>query len=466
MLRNWQDHGLVHLKGKLITNLGGYEIDTYPAVYPGMSPVFLYPVYFVTQTFAWTGLNTIAYQALLLVTIFWGIRKLLVQSAFSTAIASIALLSPGYMRWTVIIDPNCLSILPAIPYAALAIAILRRPPFTAAKATILIVTTMVFMSLNWSTAWVYASLICLFLGTSKISRSGIISIVATMFVFTPLLLIVSVAAKASGSSASLAEILGSYTWGSRGYGENLTTGRAFLRLSFVCFISLFPLWITFFVAVVSRIRKAGNVSVLMLAPLAFTLVDVVVMRNYFGHHPWMAGPLILIGLIFSLALLLAPAPEEVDEKYPLEISLRSTAALAVICFCYGLTVLMFFRANEMSLLNVTKLVRQNSVRTNTIVFVRDVDPETAKIAERLSEVLDRHVETVDHLQAIADPTSNRLILSAVKLDDSFKLIAQKSIQSQSWSKKIIDWFNHTISKRNPGDRLELADTYFLYSASR
>lgn len=42
VVRNWEQYGLLTLKGKLVTNPGGYEALTRPEVYPGTArPAFI-----------------------------------------------------------------------------------------------------------------------------------------------------------------------------------------------------------------------------------------------------------------------------------------------------------------------------------------------------------------------------------------------------------------------------------------
>src|SRR5471030_1823827 len=77
VVRNWQQFGLFSLHGKLVTNPGGFEAAANPDVYKGMSPVCLYPAYFATQIFSWTGLGTMSFHILLALAVFWAIWNLL-----------------------------------------------------------------------------------------------------------------------------------------------------------------------------------------------------------------------------------------------------------------------------------------------------------------------------------------------------------------------------------------------------
>ena len=468
VMRNWQEFGLLHLHGELISNPGGFEATTHPQVYRGMSPVFLYLVYFVTQVFSWTGLDTLAFHIVLLLAVLWGTWNLLGRDDFALIVAVAAVLCPGYMRWPKILDPNTVAVLPVIPYAVIALAILKRPKITPALAVTLLLLTVAFMSLNWTTAWVCGPCIVLFLGMPGVNRRGLIFLTAVMMLGIPAVVATSLAAKASTSAPTgigamgPGQVLGSYTWGSGGYGGGLTTGRAFVRLAFVNAVGLLPLWLAVAYAVARRIRDGAQFLwlVFAFAPLALTAADIVVMRNYFGHHPWMAGPVLLSGAIFSLALLRVPMVER--EKGAGRVSQGLTWALAALCFVYGLAVLAFFRTNETQLLSLAQLVREHTARSDTIVIVSDMDAGTARLADRLDEPLDRRVIMVNDVKDLSAEKDRWVILSAVRLNDSWKLAAQSAGQTHTGLSKVTDWFNRSISRRSPGDRLELSDTYYLY----
>ncbi len=367
VMRNWQEFGLRPLHGQLVYNPGGFEAATHPQIYKGMSPVFLYPAYWVTQLFHWTGLDTLAFHIILLLAVLWGAWNLMGRDEFALIAAVAAVLCPGYMRWPKILDPNTLAALPVIPYAAIALMILKKPKFTPALAVALLFLTAAFVSLNWTTGWVCAPCLFLFLVMPGVNRRGLIFLAAVMVVGIPAVVAASLAAKAGASAAAgmgpmgPSQMLGSYTWGSGGYGGGgLTTVRAFMRLAFVNGVGLLPLWLALAYAVARRLRDGAHFLWLLLAfmPLLLTVADVVIMRNYFGHHPWMAGPVLLIGAIFSLTLIRVPTVERNQSEG--RISPGFTWALAVACFLYGLAVLAFFRTNETQLLSLTHLVREQT----------------------------------------------------------------------------------------------------------
>jgi hypothetical protein len=458
VVRNWQQFGMFQLHGQLVFSPGGFDIANHPQVYKGMSPMFLVPVYVATGIFSWTGLDTLSFHILLLCTIVGGCWSLLGRDNFALLAAAVFVLCPGYMRPLKVLGPDALSALPVIPYAAIALAILKKPKFTPALALALLILTLGFMSLNWTAAWVCGPFLLFVLGLRGLNRRALFFLATLMVIGVPAIAVVSVAVKYGGAAGQSGSVLANYTWGNSGYGGGLSTGRAFLRLAFYNGISLFPMWLLFIYAVWQRARSGARFSWLAFAPLAMSVADLVIMRNYFGHHPPMAGAVLLAGLIFSLALLRVPGSETSKE---ITMPFQFVTVLAVLSFAYALAFLVFFRANEANMLSLGHLIRQHTARSDTIVILKS-DAATAAMADRLEEPMDRRIIVVDDLNSFAAEKSHWVILSPVKLDDSLELSAQSAAHSQGFLNGVADWFNRSIAKRNPGDRLDVADTYFLY----
>ena len=139
----------------------------------------------------------------------------------------------------------------------------------------------------------------------------------------------------------------------------------------------------------------------------------------------------------------------------------------LFCFFYGLTVLMFFRANRANERLLINLVRHHTARSECLVIVKNLDPQTAQIAGRLDELLDRHMVVVDDLGHLPVENNHMSIISSVPVTNEVNLRAQTTgvvTTSPSWIIRAGSWFNHTIARRQPGDRIDFADTYFLYES--
>jgi hypothetical protein len=464
VLRNWEQFGLLSMHGQLVTNSGGYQALSHPEIHYGMSPLYMYPVYFMTLLFNWTGLGTLSYHILMALAVFWGAWVLLGKNYFAVVVAAILILVPGYMRWQKLLDPNAISIVPVIPYAAIILSFLRKPslhPLLLATAFIL---TLAFMALNWTTVWVCGPCLILFWGMPGVNRRSLIWLVAVVLTSGTLIVIASFISKSGmhRNHESLSQIvayMNGYFWSSSGYGQGLTTGRAFFFLAFTNTVALLPLWLAMAYAVFRCAWADVRVPwLVVLAPLGLTIIEIVIMRDYFGHHPWMASPVLLVGALFSLALLRALTPVGTFDEIPLAV----VPAATLLCFLYGLAVLIFFRANALNSLSMVALVRENTPRSDDIVVVKSADPASAALANRFDEEVDRHVVLVDDFNGLAAEKVPYFILSSVSINGPFSLVAQKSVDDREWANRVADWFNHSIAHRRPGDRMELPDTYYLY----
>lgn len=466
VVRNWQQFGLFELHGKLVTNIAGFGAVASPVVYGGMSPVCLYPAYFTAQIFAWTGLDTMAFQILMAALVFWAVWRLLGRDDFAMTVAAVALLCPGYGRWLKILDPNVITVLFGLPYIAIVVSILKKPRLGAAAVAGLLGLTLAFVSLNWTTAWVLGPCALLLLGLPQINRRAAILFIVLAGACSFLFVLVSALMKAGGGhvgTGNLGAFIRGYTWGNVGYGLGLTTGKAFVRLGFVNLVALLPLFVAGGVVAAKHFRLGDIKSWFALSPLALAGLDICIMRNYFGHHPWMAAPVLLVGLIFFMVLLRS------QTEVPAATTERKTGGLllpatALVCFLYGLTVVGFFRANELNGLALAGLVSHHTARADCLVIVKNLDPQTAEIAPQISYNMDRRVLVVDDLTHLPADESRLVILSAVPAGGTLKLRAQggSGAGSQPLMQKACAWFNRVIARRRPGDRTDYAGTYYLY----
>jgi hypothetical protein len=178
----------------------------------------------------------------------------------------------------------------------------------------------------------------------------------------------------------------------------------------------------------------------------------------------MAAPVLLLGLIFSLALL--RIHDERDEAASgRDVKAVWVPALALLCFAYGLAVMAFFRANEANELSLISLIRHHTARSDCIVIVKNLDPETAGMAPRFDEIFDRRVLVADDLDHLPAGQGRIVILSALPAGVALDLLAQTATGGtgdQSRLHQAADWFNRSIARRQPGDRMDLAGAYFLY----
>lgn len=469
-LRNMQQFGLVALHGVPVANAGGYEALTHPATNRGMSPICLYLVYYITRAFDWTGLGTMSFHILLAAVVFWGVWKLMDRDELAFAVAAAVVLSPGYGYWQKLLDMNAISVLAALPCMAIAVPVLSRPKQGPVAICGLFLLVLALASLNWTTAWVLGPCTLLLLGLPQINwRAVVLFIVLAAASCLPVVAIsfLSQSGHAGGGTAApghagIGEFVGRYFWGHIGYGEGLTTGRAWLRVAFANGIGLLPLILIWLALVVKYVRQSGAINWMAVSPVALAVVEVAGMRNYFGHHPWMASPVLLAGLVFSVVLLRAPRGETTACGRAFHLLLP---AVPLFCFAYGMAVLMFLRANRVNEFSLITFVRQHTDRSALLVVPRNPDAKTAAMVARLQDVCDRHMEAVDDISHLPAKTGDVVILSSEPLTGPVELVARTTSQSTNSSSilsRAANWFNQTIAHRRSGDRLDLPDTFMLY----
>ena len=330
---------------------------------------------------------------------------------FAFAVAAAAVVCPGYGRWQKLLILTPFAFLFGLPYMAIVAAILGKPASLGFGSAIeFFALTLAFASLNWSTVWLLGPCTLLLLGLPQISRRAVFLFILLSGASSGALVIASFLIKASLSHAAtgtgnMGQFIGSYLWGGAGYGTGMTMGKAALRLSFVNGIGLLPLLAICGWSAAKHFQRGNPKNWLVLSPFALAVVELAFMRNYFAHHPWMAAPVLLVGLVFSLAL------------WRVQIETRAVTVnkkifflpvTVLLCFIYGVAIVMFFRANEANQLSLIRLIRHSTKRSDCIVIIKNLDPETAAMAARFDEILDRRVAVADDLDHLPARSKTRL----------------------------------------------------------
>lgn len=455
-VHNWNQYGLGALQGKLVTNPGGFEALTKPDLYKGHRPASFYPVFAVGKLLGGLGDSLLMFHLFYSVVLFFSVWFLLGRSPLAAVGGGATILCPGYSVYPTVVDPNAMALYLVVPFAAVLVHFLSAKNLPPGKLVLLAGLTFAYTSLNWSTALGHGILFCTLLVLPSISRSRLALYTGLAGVSVGVIGGLSVLDKMGGGTGaagggSFQTFLAGYTWGQVGYGADLTTGKAIVRLSVVNFIGLFPL-VVFAGWMAVQFRKAGRrLDAPAWLPLLAATLGVMTMRNYFGHHPWMAAPMLLPGLVLSLALLFKRnAPETTgDEK------LAAGRLLLVGSLFYALIILGAQRAYHAGSLELTALVRQHTARTDIIVLVASTDPQMAAQAKTISESCDRHVVVLPDLQTPLAAGGNPIMLSAAHLADRLPVVAQSeksALLSLPLIRELSSWYAQKISRRGAQDR--------------
>jgi hypothetical protein len=310
-IRNWQQYGFWALHGKMVTNPGGYEVLTKPEIYQGHRPASMYPVFVIEQLLTWAGPGNLPFQIAFSLILFVSVGWLMRASRWAWLAAVVVLFCPGYTVYPAHLDPNAIALYMAVPFLALLLALLRRPRLGQLQAVLVCLLVFCYTQLNWTTIFGHGMVLAFLLLERSISWKRLGLYVAAAGVSLGLVATVSVldkmghgaAASSSTSSGSGLAMLGNYTWGTSGYGAGQTTVKAFTRIGATNTAGLLPLWLLVGFCFFRGCKTGWARRQLALLPLAVAVIPLLVMRNYFGNHPWMATPLLLPGAVLALCLL-------------------------------------------------------------------------------------------------------------------------------------------------------------------
>jgi len=139
----------------------------------------------------------------------------------------------------------------------------------------------------------------------------------------------------------------------------------------------------------------------------------------------------------------------------------------VAAFGFGLAVLEIYREHDKTLFSLIALVRRNTARSDQIVVVAGRDAGLAAETGRLTEAFDRWIVVTDKLPERASAPTPAFLLSAQPIEGGAPPTASSAIKSQAMPMVdgALQWFMKHVSRRKPGDRLEMAETYYLYPIS-
>jgi hypothetical protein len=477
VLRNWQEFGLFALRGQLVMNPGGYGALDHPAVYSGHRPASLYPAFFIERIFAWTGFHALPYHLLAALLVWISIWFLLGRTDKALFIGAVALLAPGYIEEPTLVDPNAVAILGGFPYAAFLWWQLRQPRLKPGAIILVAIVTLIFTALNWTTALVHAQIFVTLMTARAITPRRLVFYALAGVAAAAIVVSVGLMSKLQESGGSspgaLSELLRSYFWGKDGYGghsSGLSTGVLLGRVAVINVLALLPFWVVWGWNWFQCLRAAQARAVRSLAPLALAVLQIVGMRNYFAHLPWMAAPLLLLGCVLSLLIMAAPSDSTTSRDTSLLAMSSSRTGIwkpswlvgAIAAFCFGLVVVVAVRVHNFSLISLVTLVRQDTHRSDEILISAARDPQLARVADRLDQAFDRRVVVVNTLPA-SENSGPGILLTASPLENGEREVGRMRSADQSpLIGRPLAWFSKHIIRRKAGDKVEIGETCYLY----
>jgi hypothetical protein len=463
VVRNWEQYGFLRLKGKLVMNSGGYEALTKPSVYAGHRAASLYPVFLARQLFAWTGAGTLAFHVLLSLALLLSTWFLLGRSRVAWVAGAAAILCPGYACYQTTLDPNTISVLMGLPFAAIVLPRLVKPAMSPWEFGLLLLAIAAYTTLNWTTAFVHGMLLVYVVVARNIPRRWVGLYIALAAVSTLLIGGMSVLEKREGH-ASFSDFLGGYAWGSGGYGTFLTVDRAAVRLLFVATAGLLPLLLVCGYLLARHRTSSRRRRWFAFSPLAVGILGVGVLRNYFGHHPWMAAPVFLVGLVLSMGLVVqtgqaAPTVGEMQARG----KILGPAAFLGGCFAYGAVVVVMSSLQNWEAQALVALLRAHTARSDTIVMA-ETDAMLVEHSGTISEYADRRVLVVPDLSRF-DGSGSRAFLLSPSGELRLPLVArtlEPALASWPLVERMLGLYSKSVARRMPGNRGLRPGTCYLY----
>jgi hypothetical protein len=253
---------------------------------------------------------------------------------------------------------------------------------------------------------------------------------------------------------SLIKLLVGYGWGNVGYGTDMSTTTAFLRVAFVNTVGILPVWA--FLAWRTRWPELSPRLLLSFLPFLAGIFPLLVLRNYAGHHPWMTCHFILLGLVLSVAAL--------KLRLPSRPAFHPATGLALLgaTFVYATVMLAMGHKHDERQLALIHFIRDQTPRSATVVVLRNQDPEVASLITRLE--IDRHYVVRPDFADGAMTGTNEFYLTTGRPVTARWLVHLDNRESgDSWMNQVLAWYSRTIAHRRPGDKVEVGSPdYFLY----
>ncbi len=467
VVRNWEQFGFFNLHGSLVFNPGGFQADTQPQIYKGHRPASLYPFFLIQKLFHGAE-AAVFYYALVAAVVFFSIWQLLGRTDRAFWLGAMAVITPGYLLWQPTIDPNLTAVMAGFPFCAVVIRLLQQERLNLIQTGFLFGLIMLYSAINWTAAFIHGMLFATLLLLPKVPRKNLIFYTILAALAAIVVVAASLMGKMNdghGGHVGLATICQGYGWGNRGYGLDLSTKTAFLRLMVVNGIGLLPV-MTFLGWELWRGRTPSRkqVGLLFLLPFLAAIFEVAALRNYFGQHPWMSCNFVLLGMILSF-LVWKSTHGAIDAIDKVRLNPFLQLAVLTMAFAYGFAVLLFYHVHNGQQLALMKFIRSNTARPAVIWVARDADPKLAEMQKRLPDLFDRRVIVLDTLPNPDAGMTNGFLLTAVK-NNGYQLAARSEgsgeIEGLSLMKQMLEWYSRVVAHRHAGDKLEFGGEYYLY----
>ena len=467
VLRNWGEYGFFKLQGRMITNPGGYSVLEDPQYYTGHRPHVLRAAYFIGCLTGNPGYEGWLFQALLSALVGWAIWKGLGQSLAAFLVAFCTVVSPGFIRHSLILDTLAIPALLGIPFVVLSALLLRKERLKLADWICLLVLCVVYTSINWTTGMALVVAFAYFVTSANFKLGRIVALFAAAGVSAAIVLAVSVLDKRSGDASAahaLVALYNNYLFGPGGYGNiPMDWVTATRRILVANIMALAPL---IFAAgfVVSASSWRTTFSIVTLLPLLASLACVAFFRNYFATHPWMAAPVIILGCIATLFSWYDRS--QINLGLNAAITKATMTLISLLALAYSPLVSQIYQLySSGNAASIKSMLRTNTERAD-IVFCDQSVLDDGIAVDWLESGCDRKFLLWDGNPDATVPGSNaRLFLLTTNIDSAVGvLVANSNVPVVSVAGLLhapLEWYRAKVARRDAREVPKPSATYYL-----
>jgi hypothetical protein len=468
VLNNWEQYGFSTLRGQLVTNPGGHGALEDPQIYGGHRPHVARAAYFIGMLTGIPGEDGWLFHILLSVIVGTSIWLGLGRTSYAALLAICTIISPGFVRSPLQLDTLAIPVLLGIPVLFVASQVFRVTQQNWRNVALFFVLFVFYTQINWTTTLSVFVIFSYLVASKKLSLKSLLLFLAISGVAIGFVLIISLLHKKSGTGSLLESALlffNNYLFGAGGYGGlAMEWVTAIRRIAVANIIGLLPLLVgLLFVAVKSG--ATSSFKLFHLLPLAASGLCIAALRNYFAAHPWMAAPLLILGLLATIKLLLdtrvtrAPATNS-------RLALFYCASIAIVSLIYSWGIVSVLNLNSLTSDSIARMVKTHTQR-NDLIVVKSTVFKTQAPVKGISAACDRLVVTDYSAHSHqGNKDSHYFLLTTNPQRQGYKEVSNTSAfkdQSSRTLSLLLNLYRTKVSQRAAGDQPLPIETYYLLS---
>jgi hypothetical protein len=466
VLRNWGEYGFFNLEGRMITNSGGYGVLEDPQYYTGHRPHVLRAAYLIGWLTGNPGYEGWLFQALLSALVGWAIWQGLGRSLTAFLVAFCTIVSPGFIRHSLVLDTLAIPVLLGIPFLVLAALLLRKETLRPLDWICLLVLCVIYTTINWTSGMALAVAFAYFVTSANFKLGRIAALFVFAGVSAVIVLAISVFEKRSGDASAAhawVALYNNYLFGPGGYGNiPMDWVKSTRRILVANIMALAPL-LCAAGFVVSAKSWRTSFRVVALLPLLASLACVAFFRNYFATHPWMAAPVIILGCIGTLLSWydcseIKSGPSGARTKVVVVL-------ISLLSFAYSLLMSQVYQLYSSGTADIKSMVRTNTERADIVLCDQSV-LEDGMVLDWLESGCDRKFLLWDGKPDATVPGSkaNLFLLTTNPDNPAGVLVADSNSPVgplAGFLNAPLEWYRAKVARRDAREVPTPSATYYL-----